>query len=126
MAEGTEVETKWFVLMLGLIFLVFVLSYLPFIVVNQVPANIFQVWIDMIQIVISTYYNLNSCHFVSNSRLLLYQYHLKFDSCYTKPYLHVFAYVINWTSVVVNPVVYVVMQKSYQVRLTVSPHTVSQ
>ena len=39
------------------------------------------------------------------------------------PYLHVFAYVINWTSVVVNPVVYVVMQKSYQVFLT---HTLSQ
>ena len=61
MAEGTEVETKWFVLMLGLIFLVFVLSYLPFIVVNQVPANIFHVWIDMIQIVISTIGFLSLC-----------------------------------------------------------------
>ena len=43
---------------------------------------------------------------------------VKNDPCYTKPHLHVFAYVINWTSVVVNPVIYVVMQRSYQVSIT--------
>ena len=36
LAEGTDVETKWFILMLGIIFLVFSLSYLPFVMVNQV------------------------------------------------------------------------------------------
>ena len=36
MAKGTEVEMKWFMLMLGIIFIVFALSYLPFILVNQV------------------------------------------------------------------------------------------
>ena len=36
MTEGTEVEMKWFMLMLGIKFTVFALSYLPFILVKRV------------------------------------------------------------------------------------------
>ena len=36
MAKGTEVEMKWFMLMLGIKFIVFALSYLPFILVKRV------------------------------------------------------------------------------------------
>ena len=37
------------------------------------------------------------------------------------PGWHVTAYVINWSSVVINPIIYVVSQKKYQVRLIVVP-----
>ena len=37
------------------------------------------------------------------------------------PGWHVTAYVINWSSVVINPIIYVVSQKKYQVRLMVVP-----
>ena len=40
LAERRDVETKWFIVMLGIIFLVFALSYLPFVLVNEVPRNI--------------------------------------------------------------------------------------
>merc|ERR1712066_56543 len=59
-------------LMLLIIFVVFTLSYIPFVIIN------------------------------------------KFDPCYTMPYFHILAYVINWTSVVINPVIYVITQRSYQ------------
>ena len=35
------------------------------------------------------------------------------------PGWHVTAYVINWSSVVINPIIYVVSQKKYQVRLMI-------
>ena len=37
------------------------------------------------------------------------------------PGWHVTAYVINWSSVVINPIIYVVSQKKYQVGLMVVP-----
>jgi len=37
-----------------------------------------------------------------------------FDPCFSKPTLHVLAYVINWASVWINPIIYVVSQKKYQ------------
>ena len=35
------------------------------------------------------------------------------------PGWHVTAYVINWSSVVINPIIYVVSQKKYQVCLMI-------
>eukprot|EP00092_Neocalanus_flemingeri_P009633 GFUD01010370.1.p1 GENE.GFUD01010370.1~~GFUD01010370.1.p1 ORF type:complete len:420 (-),score=66.22 GFUD01010370.1:529-1788(-) len=63
---------KVFMLMLGAIFVFFVVTYVPGIVVKA------------------------------------------FDPCFSKPTLHVLAYVINWASVWVNPIIYVVSQKKYQ------------
>jgi len=63
---------RLFMLMLGSIFVFFILTYVPGIIVKQ------------------------------------------FDPCFSKPTLHVLAYVINWASVWVNPIIYVVSQKKYQ------------
>ena len=38
------------------------------------------------------------------------------DKRYKNPTLHIIAYVINWATVVINPIVYVVSQKKYKVR----------
>ena len=37
------------------------------------------------------------------------------DRCYTHPTLHSIAYVFNWASVWINPVIYIGAQKKYQV-----------
>ena len=37
------------------------------------------------------------------------------DRCYTHPTLHSVAYVFNWASVWINPVIYIGAQKKYQV-----------
>ena len=37
------------------------------------------------------------------------------DKRYKNPTLHIIAYVINWATVVINPIVYVVSQKKYKV-----------
>ena len=37
------------------------------------------------------------------------------DRCYTHPTLHAVTYVINWASVWINPVIYIIAQKKYQV-----------
>merc|ERR1712018_1029681 len=36
------------------------------------------------------------------------------DKCYDHPVLHILSYIINWSSVVINPIIYVVSQKKYQ------------
>jgi len=36
------------------------------------------------------------------------------DRCYTHPTLHAVTYVINWASVWINPVIYIIAQKKYQ------------
>ena len=118
LAEGTDVETKWFILMLGIIFLVFSLSYLPFVMVNQVQEIFLYLYVLLLVLVVSE----KSVNYIFKFYLSLFFFItllcVKNDPCYTKPHLHVFAYVINWTSVVVNPVIYVVMQRSYQVSIT--------
>jgi len=38
----------------------------------------------------------------------------RFDKCYKKPTLHAVAYVFNWASVWLNPIIYIVGQKKYQ------------
>jgi len=63
---------RLFMLMLGAIFVFFVVTYVPGIIVKGV------------------------------------------DPCFSKPTLHVLAYVINWASVWINPIIYVVSQKKYQ------------
>jgi len=63
---------KLFMLMLGAIFVFFVVTYVPSIIVKG------------------------------------------FDPCFKKPTLHVLAYAINWASVWINPIIYVVSQKKYQ------------
>jgi len=63
---------RLFMLMLGAIFVFFVVTYVPGIIVKA------------------------------------------FDPCFSKPTLHVLAYVINWASVWINPIIYVVSQKKYQ------------
>lgn len=40
--------------------------------------------------------------------------HAQVDSCYTYPTLHAIAYTVNWASVWINPIVYVVAQKKWQ------------
>jgi len=75
MSVATLEERKMerlFMLMLGLIFVFFVVTYVPGIIVKGA------------------------------------------DKCFTKPTLHVLAYVINWASVWINPIIYVVSQKKYQ------------
>ena len=47
-------------------------------------------------------------------------YNSQVDRCYTHPTLHSVAYVFNWASVWINPVIYICAQKKYQV--TVIPH----
>ena len=42
------------------------------------------------------------------------------DRCYTHPTLHSIAYVFNWASVWINPVIYIAAQKKYQVTDTVN------
>ena len=79
--------------MLFIILLEFAVSYLPFVLVNMVKIS-------------------------SILSLKLNLYYFQYDFCHKRPFLHVLAYVINWTSVVVNPVIYVVMQRSYQVCIT--------
>merc|ERR1712243_318193 len=37
-----------------------------------------------------------------------------FDKCYMHPTLHAIAYVFNWASVWVNPIIYIKAQKKYQ------------
>ena len=39
------------------------------------------------------------------------------DRCYTHPTLHSIAYVFNWASVWINPVIYLATQKKYQVNV---------
>ena len=53
LAEGTDVETKWFILMLGIIFLVFSLSYLPFVMVNQVQEIFLYLYVLLLVLVVS-------------------------------------------------------------------------
>merc|ERR1712172_31432 len=36
------------------------------------------------------------------------------DKCYDHTELHILSYIINWSSVVINPIIYVVTQKKYQ------------
>ena len=38
----------------------------------------------------------------------------QFDRCYEYPGLRIFFYIINWGSVVLNPIIYVAFQESYQ------------
>ena len=88
---GSGINKK-FLFMLFIILLEFAVSYLPFVLVNMVK----------ISSILSFKLNL---------------YYFQYDFCHKRPFLHVLAYVINWTSVVVNPVIYVVMQTMYQVCL---------
>ncbi len=39
---------------------------------------------------------------------------MQLDQCYEHPVIHVLCYIINWSSVVINPIIYVVSQKKYQ------------
>ena len=39
---------------------------------------------------------------------------MQLDKCYKHPVIHVLCYIINWSSVVINPIIYVVSQKKYQ------------
>ena len=39
---------------------------------------------------------------------------MQLDKCYQHPVIHVLCYIINWSSVVINPIIYVVSQKKYQ------------
>ena len=39
---------------------------------------------------------------------------MQLDKCYNHPVLHILSYIINWSSVVINPITYVVTQKKYQ------------
>ena len=39
---------------------------------------------------------------------------MQFDKCYKHPVIHILSYIINWSSVVINPIIYVVSQKKYQ------------
>ena len=44
---------------------------------------------------------------------------LQLDKCYTYPTMHVVAYIINWATVVINPIIYCVSQKKYQVKMLI-------
>ena len=39
---------------------------------------------------------------------------MQLDKCYDHTELHILSYIINWSSVVINPIIYVVSQKKYQ------------
>ena len=41
--------------------------------------------------------------------------HQIFDKCYLHPTMHAIAYVFNWASVWINPIIYIVAQRKYQV-----------
>ena len=41
--------------------------------------------------------------------------HQIFDKCYLHPTMHPIAYVFNWASVWINPIIYIVAQRKYQV-----------
>lgn len=69
--SASQTETR-FIAMLGLIFAVFVVTFLPGYLVKQM------------------------------------------DKCVNKSGLHVFCYILNWCSVWINPVIYVVSQSNYQ------------
>ena len=43
----------------------------------------------------------------------------QFDSQKDKPSLHVLTYVINWSSVVMNPIIYVATQSKYRVAIKI-------
>ena len=45
---------------------------------------------------------------------LFITFNLQLDKCYKHPVLHILSYIINWSSVVINPIIYVVSQKKYQ------------
>ena len=47
------------------------------------------------------------------------------DPCYDKPTLHAVAYVFNWASVWLNPIVYIGAQKKYQVAKRTGQKTVT-
>ena len=42
-------------------------------------------------------------------------HHQIFDKCYLHPTMHAIAYVFNWASVWINPIIYIVAQRKYQV-----------
>jgi len=37
-----------------------------------------------------------------------------FDKCFENPGLRIFIYIINWSSVILNPIIYVAFQESYK------------
>ena len=83
-------------LMLAAIYVLFIVTYAPSLLVKMV--NYFS-WRD---------------HPICNP--LNYQS----DKRYKNPTLHIIAYVINWATVVINPIVYVVSQKKYKVRKNIT------
>ena len=52
-------------------------------------------------------------YFSWRGHLICNPFNYQSDKCYDNPTLHIIAYVINWTTVVINPIVYVL--SSYKV-----------
>ena len=78
-----------FMMMLAAIFFVYVITYIPGFFVKMARESSISI----------------------GCLIEIYQ----MDQCYTHPTLHAVAYVFNWASVWINPVIYIAAQKKYQV-----------
>ena len=79
-------------LMLAAIFVLFIVTYAPSLLVKMVN------------------------YFSWGGHPIFKPHNFQSDKRYNNPTLHIMAYVINWATVVINPIVYVVSQKKYKVR----------
>ena len=82
--------------MLAAMYVIFILTYLPSLLIKIVTKKTHPPGEDIPFLIPDNYY--------------------QFDKCYNHETIHIMAYVINWASVVINPILYVVSQKKYKVR----------
>ena len=97
--------------MLAMILFVFFLTYMPGFIIKVVIC----ILLFAHHVFCILHYDFWILHFVFCilDHLLSNQI---FDKCYMHPTLHAIAYVFNWASVWVNPIIYIKAQKKYQVK----------